>query len=513
MDIIITAWFLFFIIYAASSNTFPAGPVIVRAIFMFTLYYSMRFSLPLQKNSGRIQTYLILAVCFVELLIGLYQLVGGYSRNDRCLVTGSFHNSGPYGTMMACGIILMFRLRQEYDLKYHAGRGQRGIDILLTVITCTMIFILFVTLSRAAIIALALSLSYMHRNFVRKHSIFFSSILILSMITLYFLKEHSANGRLVVWQVSIFSISRHIILGSGIGSFPNQYADSINSLSRIKPDGFFNETDVVHYAFNDFFQVGVEQGLVGIAFMVAMVISLIKQMRYSTCSVKYIIPVVLISSLFSYSLCLLPFQIMTIVACSSLTEEREKCYNIRVKPIFLVLVCLLIANLSAFPTVKRKVMAKTQYERLKGDYDKDRLYEYYRLLPDVSNSPEFIYDFAKTLSNAMRYNDSNAILRYGQLISADPAFYLLQGENFENMGFFDLAVESYEKAFYVMPNRISPLYKLMLIYEKLSQRSKAVSTAEKIISLPVKTKSQAVNYMREQAMKILRQNSISKIGR
>lgn len=158
-------------------------------------------------------------------------------------------------------------------------------------------------------------------------------------------------------------------------------------------------------------------------------------------------------------------------------------------------------------------MAKTQYERLKGDYDKDRLYEYYRLLPDVSNSPEFIYDFAKTLSNAMRYNDSNAILRYGQLISADPAFYLLQGENFENMGFFDLAVESYEKAFYVMPNRISPLYKLMLIYEKLSQRSKAVSTAEKIISLPVKTKSQAVNYMREQAMKILRQNSISKIGR
>ncbi|HCN54023.1 MAG TPA: hypothetical protein DIS88_09605 [Prevotella sp.] len=114
-----------------------------------------------------------------------------------------------------------------------------------------------------------------------------------------------------------------------------------------------------------------------------------------------------------------------------------------------------------------------------------------------------MFTFAKTLRQAGRYNDSNAILRQGTLISNDPMFYLLQGNNYKDMKQYPLAEWAYRKAYAMMPNRIYPLYQLMLLYQVSGQRGKMRQMARKILEFRPKVPSPATREIKSKAKEVL----------
>ena len=101
-----------------------------------------------------------------------------------------------------------------------------------------------------------------------------------------------------------------------------------------------------------------------------------------------------------------------------------------------------------------------------------------------------------------RYNDSNAILRLGTLISNDPMFYVIQGNNYLQMGFYHEAEAVYQKAFDIMPNRLYPLYQLMLLYGKEGNKREQLKMAQQVLNFNEKVISPATIEMKEKAKEV-----------
>lgn len=96
---------------------------------------------------------------------------------------------------------------------------------------------------------------------------------------------------------------------------------------------------------------------------------------------------------------------------------------------------------------------------------------------------QFLFEFAKTFRNEGRYNDSNAMLPQGAVVSNDPIFYILRGNNYKDMECYYYAEKVYEKAYSVMPNSIYPLYQQMLFYEHMGQKQKMRCMARRSLIL------------------------------
>ena len=109
------------------------------------------------------------------------------------------------------------------------------------------------------------------------------------------------------------------------------------------------------------------------------------------------------------------------------------------------------------------------------------------------------FDFGRTLREAKRYNDSNAVLRLGSQVSSDPMFWVLTGNNYRDMQCYQEAEEAYQKAFAIMPNRLYPLYQLMGLYEEIGNVEAWQQTAKEIIMLQPKIKSPATEAMADSA--------------
>ena len=79
--------------------------------------------------------------------------------------------------------------------------------------------------------------------------------------------------------------------------------------------------------------------------------------------------------------------------------------------------------------------AESVYQMMAGVNDVAFIDDYYELLPLMDSNEHFLFDFAKMLATDRRYNDSNAMLRLGTLVSCDPMFYVIQGNNYSEMDF------------------------------------------------------------------------------
>lgn len=146
--------------------------------------------------------------------------------------------------------------------------------------------------------------------------------------------------------------------------------------------------------------------------------------------------------------------------------------------------------------------ARITYRQMTGMTDVTFLKDYGRLLPLMNDDPHFMFDYSKTLQNAKRWNESNYILREGEKVSADPMFILLQGNNYQTMGYYSLADSMYIKAWRRVPNRLYPIYKSMMMHWNIGNKTESLSYAEKLLGMKPKVESPATRDMQKEAEKI-----------
>ena len=538
-------------------SPYPAAEVYGKAMALGVAYVALRLVIPF---CGRAFTRLwwvgLCAAGGYELWTGFMQLAGREaSRHHLFDVTGTFFNPGPYAIFVAVVLAVSVAWWYRHGEAF-AGRGRwsrmGACSVAAVAVFCFPVLV--ATWSRAAWVAVAVAAACLLWKAHRRMVLWGMGVAVCAGVAAYFLKQGSADGRLLMTMVAGRAWAGEWLCGHGLGGYAQAYGAAQEAFFAARPG---SPLSVVagspEYAFNGVLGVGVEQGVLGVVpALVLGLWSLAVLCRRGEVS-AYGWLVLLVSSLFSYPFALWPFlslavawvalavsleagtaevrwwkrtAVWPVVAAggwcvwnlSDDTARRVEAYEEfrRVRGIqdvaFLEDYRKKYEDLKAYPdflftfgTALReagRVEAYEEFRRVRGIQDVAFLEDYRKKYEDLKAYPDFLFTFGTALREAGRYNESNAMLRQGTRVSCDPVFYTLMGNNYRDLGAVAEAESAYRKAFGMLPGRMYPLYRLMKLYEAEGQMRKAEEMARQIIAFRPKVDSPAVREMKNEAKKL-----------
>lgn len=517
MDLWVGAWF----VYAAFNywfiSPYPAGERIFSILTAFLLYIVLRHSL-----SHRHEHIVVAAIAIgggYEAILGLMQLWGfTSSRHTLFAVTGTFFNPGPYAGYVVVALSILtayiYRRHEWYTLStLKQCRSLRRTYPACLYILCAVgfyltIVILPATWSRAAFVAYGVVLLILFYKRHKKKVWTFIGFAGVMGILLYFAKAASANGRVLMNIVSFRAIRETPICGHGIGGFSHTFAENQSAYFTEHPHSPFIEVaGSPEYAFNELMQVGVEQGVIGMLLATIIAMGSVRILLRKRSKLAFGWIALLVFSLFSYPFSLQPFRILGVMfvalaanaSCHYKETEKRATRWGRI----LMMACVVAAAWGMMPRVWEKVKSREEWDMVAGYRDAAFVDDYEKWYSAMSDNPKFLFSYGKILNDLKRYNDSNAALRAGTMVSADPMFYVVMGNNYKALKAYREAETAYRKAFAMEPNKMYPLYQLLLLYIELGNDHQARETALKIVNFQPKVRSNATDEMQQFAAKHL----------
>lgn len=497
IDALVVGWYSYTMIRFWGDATYPASGFAIEATLMYMLYVALRLLLVGCRLNGKHIAVLLIIFSAVEAAMGYSQLISGVSRHHLYPVTGSFLNPGPYSAYLCLGMVSVFGIKKLNDLH-------------MLVVTFIAVPLLL-TMSRVAFLALFICVLIVYRDKIRnwRQWVILIAITVICCIGLYLLKSRSADGRGIINYIGIQCLIDKPFWGNGIGSFFHSFACKTAEISMQNPDADLTKVDVIEYAFNDLLLVGVEQGLVGLSFAFGL-IAMVMYRLWKECKSLFLSALsLLIISLFSYPFELLPYQMIGVIIaaysaniCKAQSDIRFSNIKTIIQAIAVLLPMCWISHICHME-IKERLDAENGYRMMARLKDPAFTKDFFDLLPMMQENRQYLFDFAMLLSRQGRYNDSNEMLRRGALISNDPMFLVLQGNNYRDLGAYDLANQTYLKAWHTIPNRLYPIYQLMKLNEQSDNMKQAVSYAQEVINFKEKIKSPAVNEMKKEAKELI----------
>lgn len=496
IDAIVCFWFLYVNLRAYFDTTYPCASFYIRVIQMFALYTGLRLLFSSTEIPERIIVAGIIMCAFYEVLIGAKQIINDSSRHNLYAITGTFLNPGPYSAFLSLGLVTSSHIKKRYWLP------------------AIFVILLPATWSRAALVSAAICIGIIYWDLWKRWKWAIAVGGLAVMVGLYFLKQGSVDGRSIIYLISLLCIFNAPIFGTGIGSFCHQYAEKMASFYHQHPSFNFRSADVMESAYNCLLQIGVEQGMIGMGLAVILATLLIVRLSKKGKTLEMGLLSLLFFSMFSYPFDQLPYQIIfVLITAYAATDRKEivlsKWWKLWTKKFLLpitALGCVLFISSFVHKHIKIREKAESDYRMMAGINHSTFIDDYYELLPYLRGNANFLFDFGKMLSSDGRYNDSNAMLRLGTLTSNDPMFYVVQGNNYCEMASYLEAEKAYQKAFNIMPNRIYPLYRLMLFYEKVGNKEQMKEMAQRVADFKVKVASPATKEMQKKAIDVINQN-------
>lgn len=490
-------------------SPYPAAEVYGKAMALGVAYVALRLVIPF---CGRAFTRLwwvgLCAAGGYELWTGFMQLAGREaSRHHLFDVTGTFFNPGPYAIFVAVVLAVSVAWWYRHGEAF-AGRGRwsRAGAWSVAAVAVFCFPVLVATWSRAAWVAVAVAAACLLWKAHRRMVLWGMGVAVCAGVAAYFLKQGSADGRLLMTMVAGRAWAGEWLCGHGLGGYAQAYGAAQEAFFAARPGSLLSVVaGSPEYAFNGVLGVGVEQGVLGaVPALVLGLWSLAVLCRRGEVS-AYGWLVLLVSSLFSYPFALWPFLSLAVawvalaVSLEAGTVEVRWWKRMAVWPVVAV-GGWCVWNLS--DDTARRVEAYEEFRRVRGIQDVAFLEDYRKKYEDLKAYPDFLFTFGTALREAGRYNESNAMLRQGTRVSCDPVFYTLMGNNYRDLGAVAEAESAYRKAFGMLPGRMYPLYRLMKLYEAEGQMRKAEEMARQIIAFRPKVDSPAMREMKNEAKKL-----------
>ncbi len=501
-DVIAVIWFAYYVGRTWIGNEWPCKMEFLKTAEMFLLYVGLRIAFHGTKMSAWVLIGSILAFGCYEAWIGVSQMYGNdMSRHYLFALTGNFLNPGPYSAYLMIGVVVGLAAHKEMAsniviLPTVPKFIPEKIAIFLKTITwkhliitsvAIMAMVLPATWSRAAFLGVAVVSLFLYRDKYWKYRYLVWGAILLAGIAFYFIKQGSADGRLIIWKAALTTWIDYPWLGVGVGGFYNAFAEGMSQLSTSNMD--FSSADVPDGAYNILLKIVVEQGVVGGILAISLTAVALIKLSTNSKPLFYGMVALLVFAMFSYPFDLLPYKVIAVlIVVWSESVGSKRLFEIGRIKMFLLGSFLGFASLQA-----GKIADESQN---------------YKWMECERDDHESLFSVGKSLREEGRYyngryNDSNAILRQGTRCSADPMFYVLMGNNYKDMKQYDLAEQAYKKAFSVMPNRLYPLYQLMLLYQDSGDVKKAKAMAKRVIEMTPKIESRATRNMKEKAKDFL----------
>jgi hypothetical protein len=290
-----------------------------------------------------------------------------------------------------------------------------------------------------------------------------------------------------------------------------------------------------NYAFNEPIQLMVENGLIGILLLVA-IMWLVFPGQYKTRRSKEtkeerttnnntglslqsnqipvgeteqnwdLLPIscavilsVLVFGLFSYPLQILPIKICLVVALATAAGLMgRKVLTNRHQPILpktaqyaLKSIITVVSIGLLWLGVEQIRHIQTAYSDWKNAFDiynigmyNDCLDDYKKAYPVLKTNGDFLTNYGKALSMAEKHPEAVSVLQQAAKYYPNTVVYTALGDSYKKLGQTTQAETAYLHAWHMVPSRFYPKYLLAKLYEETGQHEKAVATAKNCLAKP-----------------------------
>ena len=469
----------------------------------------------------------------VEAVWGMQQLHGyAYSNHSLFRLTGSFFNPGPYCGYLA--VVLPVCL-------WTALRFQKGMRYFGWVCAGAILIVLPAGMSRSAWMAAVVACGWVYWTerigwekakaaYIRYKNATIPFIAIVAILAgcaiagVYGMKQDSADGRLLMWKVTGKAIAGQPLAGTGLGGFPAAYAEA--------QGGYFatgTATDrekwvagCPEYAFNEYLQIGLEQGIGGLIVFVAWLGSMacygIRNRQQGAAGGMLALAVFAVSS---YPLQLPSFWVaLVFLGAICVTEDgtQARSSTLSVSPVrHITMISLLsLASVCLFILQKGQYEVYKRWGRMQMLYN-NKAYEsvaedYHDLHGKLKHKPEFLFEEAQCLSKTGQYTEAIRVLERAKRLSGDPMIRYMIAKNRQAVGDYPEAERELLQAIGILPERLYPYYLLAKLYAEpeFHQADKFQAAAQSLLFKEPKVESTAIREMKAEIKNILEKKVITK---
>jgi O-antigen ligase len=512
---------------------------IIQLLIFIILYFNYKSFLNFKFQSDK---FFLLIFSIIILLNGLIQVIWGGLQLLKYLpvydnlfkVTGSFQNPAPYGYYLALILIFSFGLicylpNKKSILKF--------IWFLSLIVSIGAIIILPFTRERIAwlmslfgvliITYYKFQIKNLLQRTLKNSLVKISSILLLVMLIftigvwLYKFKPQSVDGRILVWKVSKQMVLENPLFGIGYGQFDCFY-DKYEAQWFYQNKGNFNDqnhADNIEYTYNEFYQILIEDGIIGFILFSLFIILILKSLlKFSDFKKRQVILFTLFLSVLFCAVVSYPFRnitinILCILIMATISEnfDENKIINFEISnistkriTIFLCIIFLIFFTNKEYEKIKANVrwyyLQNTSLNKFNVINHNEIFKEIYPVLKFNGN---FLCDYGVFLLNNKEFYKSIYLFNEAKKYYFDDYLYLNMGDAYNEINDFKDAEIAYKQAKYMLPNRLWPKYSLMLLYDKSGQKDKAKFTASEILNIHLKINTRDCFIMKKEAKKLL----------
>lgn len=504
------------------------------------LWLLLRVGLHLRPGLSRFYLVLLLFTALLEVIWGTGQLYGWIeSHHTLFRLTGSFFNPGPYSGYLAVCLPLCLGWILRYGRSKSEDRWEkRRLYYFAWICLVAILTILPSGMSRSAWIAAATGCVWvygMEKNKFRVGktaglhilpAVMLVCVVLVAAIAIgaaaYHLKKDSADGRLWIWKVTVSAWKQQPWLGTGTGGFPQAYARAqaarfaTGEATHVEKE----RAGCPEYAFNDYLQTGLEQGMAGLLIWVAWLICVFREggrrKRYEICGALLALLVFACSSYpFQLSSFRMLLAFLGVLACTGsdafATFPTEKTFQ---RPIPASHAGLFTAFLSlamyvgqaAYPPAYRAwADARRLYED--GRY-LQALAIYRATYPELKHQPRFLFEGARAFTETGNPATAVCWLRQAVRLSNDPIMYTAMARNEQAIGQYTAAEEHLREAIELLPARLYPYYLLVKLYADPAffHPDRLVEAADSVLKKEPLVYNTAIREMREEVARWLEEN-------
>lgn len=523
-----------FFVISVVSTVMKTNGFFPESLYFFALELAVYFLTAFLSNLlGKLFSDAIIialsVVCVYELYLGIGQILGLSTSNHFLFkMTGSFPNPGPYGAFLSISVSLIVSFHYKYKDSMNKVLSSNYFLIATKIIVCLALIILALTHSRAAILSLLCSAVLFVAgvdvirtkvcSFIKRHLLLLISAVFVVGAGFYLIKKPSADGRLFIDRMSIKAMSHNDWKGAGLDRFGGEYGEAQASFFKrqIEENGqdpfdwkAINRherltSDCPTNAFNEYLNMGIELGAVSLFLFVAIiVIAIVISFKKGTIWCYGILSLA-VFALFSYPLHIRFFQILLAVLLAAGVADRNQT-GVCVPDLMFTASAFFITGLFlALNTdeIRKYIQAEKMWKETRGLYDQ----KYYEFVVEdcdsigryMSHDRSLLFAYGESLNKMGNWSKSDSVLMKGAEISADPVFWTQMGDNSLATGDFDEAERCYKHAFYMVPNRLYPLYLLAKLYNQKGDTEKFLFMADKVEFFIPKIESANTEKMRNE---------------
>lgn len=490
-------------------------------------------SLCLDKKGGAFYLSVIWSLIIlggIEAIWGMRQIYGlAISNHSLYALTGSFYNPGPYSGYLA--MIFPICLSEWLSLKKVENRTwmEQGKYYVSLGVLLLILCVLPAGMSRSAWVATLVSgvwvyaiydswgsrlqeIGKKYKKRVFPAIIAGGMVLMIAGYALFQLKVDSANGRLLLWKVSVKAIAEEPIWGHGIGNFVSAYG--MAQENYFAGGKYSSKEELVagspEYAFNEYLQIALEWGipvlLCCLAFAGFCLRRGVELKRWGPCGSVISL---LVFAFSSYPMQLPAFVIAFLILLMACIAGRFLAWQ-------LAFACVL--GFSGYHWWQADVHQECKdwancrmlyqagaYQSAKEGYE--------RLYPKLKGRGAFLFEYGHCLHKLKEADASILLLKEASTRSCDPMILNIIGKNFQEKGEYAQAEKWLLRSTHLLPGRIYPYYLLAKLYASPGylQPDKFHEMADLVLTKEPKVQSTAVREMRDEIRKLVIDVSNEKI--